>query len=188
MSDSLEPCTPQEVLSFWFDELAPTQWFEQSLELDATIRRRFRDTHHALADVGGIRPDWRASAETRLAAIIVLDQFPRNIFRGTPMAFATDFLALNEARLAIEGGHDQLLPEDWRCFAYLPFEHSEVLADQDRSVELFMALGIDHYLDYAERHRAVIREFGRFPHRNPILGRASTPAELAYLAKPGTGF
>ena len=120
--------------------------------------------------------------------MIVLDQFPRNIYRGTPLAFATDELARNEAKTAIDAGMDAMVPAEWRAFFYLPLEHSERLSDQELSVELFARLGNDNYLDYAKRHRDVIATYGRFPHRNPILGRFSTHEEEAYLASSDAGF
>lgn len=178
--------TPAEILAFWFEELTPDDWFTKSDATDSTIRRRFTATHLALA--GHVDEIWRVTPADRLAAIIVLDQFPRNIYRGTPLAFATDELARNEAKTAIDAGMDAMVPEERRGFFYLPLEHSETLADQERSVELFAALGNANYLDYARRHRDVIAQYGRFPHRNPILGRFSTHDEEAYLAEEGTGF
>lgn len=175
-----------DVLHFWFQELSRQQWFVVSAEIDRAIGERFGATHLALAR--GEVASWRETPEQRLAAIIVLDQFSRNIYRGTPLAFAADWIALREARLAIDAGADQAVPAEYRTFFYLPFEHSETLSDQERSVELFQALGDAEYLDYAERHLAVIREFGRFPHRNGLVGRESTSAELDYLSKPGAGF
>lgn len=178
--------TPDAVLDFWFRELTREEWFEPSEGLDEAIHERFGATHLAL--VRGEIENWRSSPAERLAGIIVLDQFSRNIYRGTPLVFAADWIALREAGLAIDAKADLDLPPEQRCFLYLPFEHSENLEDQDRSVELFRALGDAEYLDYAERHRDVIREFGRFPHRNRFLGRESTGAELDYLSKPGAGF
>lgn len=178
--------TPEQVLSFWFDALKPEEWFRCPAEIDAEIRRRFTATHLRLAT--HVDEVWRVSPESRLAAIIVLDQFPRNIYRGTPLAFATDELARNEARTAVDAGMDAAVEPERRCFFYLPFEHSEALADQERSVALFTALGHAEYLDYAIRHRNVIARYGRFPHRNPILGRFSTHDEEAYLAAEGAGF
>lgn len=178
--------TPQEILDFWFGRLTRQQWFQSSEAVDNEIGRRFRDTHLALAR--GEVEQWRDTPEHRLAAIIVLDQFPRNIYRATPLAFATDWMALREARLAVDAGADAAIAAERRAFAYLPFEHSEALEDQQRSVALFEALGDAEYLDYAKRHLAVIREFGRFPHRNAYVGRQTTDAELDYLSKPGAGF
>jgi uncharacterized protein (DUF924 family) len=179
-------CTPEEVLSFWFEECTSEDWFRSTIDLDEEIGRRFRDTHLALA--AGVTDLWRATPGGRLAAIIVLDQFPRNIYRGTPLAFATDGLALREAKAALEAGSDQEMPPEWRIFFYLPFEHAETLVEQDRAVALFQSLGLDEQIDYALRHRAVIAAYGRFPHRNAMLGRVSTAAEKEYLAQPGAGF
>ena len=123
-----------------------------------------------------------------LALIILLDQFSRNMFRGSAQAFAADEKALAHARTAVERGLDQQLPPFQRTFVYLPFEHSESLADQDRSVALFEALGDENTYDYAVRHRDIIVRFGRFPHRNVILGRESTPEELEFLKEPGSSF
>ncbi len=175
-----------EVLRFWFDELSRAQWFSVTQELDAEIRDRFGELHLAFAR--GELEDWRVKPHYHLAAIIVLDQFSRNIYRGTPLAFAADWIALREARLAVETGADQAVAPERRAFFYLPFEHSEMMEDQERSVSLFTALGDEQYLDYAQRHLDVIRQFGRFPHRNALLGRVSTNAELDYLSKPGAGF
>lgn len=186
MSDEIGLVTPVEVLRFWFEELAERDWFVKNPELDHEIERRFRKTHLALA--GFVPDDWRASAEAYLALVIVFDQFPRNIYRGTPLAFATDCLALREAISAIDAGHDRAVEERRRIFFYMPFEHSEMLEDQDRCVELVEGLGNERYLEYAHRHREVIAEFNRFPHRNRILARQSTTGEVAYLAKPGSGF
>ena len=179
-------CAPEDVYSFWFEKCSREQRFQSTLSLDEEIRDRFRDTHLALA--GGVIGSWHASPENRLAAVIVLDQFPRNIYRNTPLAFATDGLALREAKLAVDAGADRLVDKECRTFFYMPFEHAEDIAEQERSVSLFQALGDAEYLDYAIRHRDVIASFGRFPHRNAIIGRASTAAELEYLARPGAGF
>ncbi|CCF19722.1 conserved protein of unknown function [Pseudorhizobium banfieldiae] len=177
---------PHIVLQFWFQELTRKEWFQVSAEVDAEISARFGRTHLDLAR--GEVTEWRGSPDQRLACIIVLDQFSRNIYRGTPLAFAADWIALREARMALEAGADMEVPEARRAFFYLPFEHSESVADQELSVRLFRKLGDPEYLDYAERHLAVIREFGRFPHRNALLGRESNSAELDYLSKPGAGF
>jgi len=178
--------TPQEVYDFWFVRCGRELWFRSSPELDEEIRAGFRDTHLALA--AGVGAEWRAGPESRLAAVIVLDQFPRNIYRGTPLAVATDGLALREAKLALGAGADRVVETACRTFFYMPFEHAEDLTEQERSVELFTALGDEEYLDYAIRHRDVIAAYGRFPHRNAMLGRESTDAEHDYLARPGAGF
>jgi uncharacterized protein (DUF924 family) len=179
-------CTPEEVYAFWFEKCSRKDWFDGSAELDSEIKSQFRDTHLALAAVP--TEEWRASPHSRLASIVVLDQFPRNIYRGTALAFATDGLALAEVELALEAGDDKRVPKEFRIFFYLPFEHAENLGQQDRSVALFTELGDVEYLDYAQRHRGVIASYGRFPHRNEVLGRTSTEAEQRYLAEPGAGF
>lgn len=186
MADRDDICTPDEILAFWFEELQPQDWFVPSPGLDEQCDRRFRKTHLALARA--LPPVWRATPENRLAAVIVFDQMPRNIYRATPLAFATDGLALRETRLAIDAGADKGLTVDQRAFFYLPFEHSESLVDQEQSVRLFSDLGHANYLDFAIRHHAIVAQFGRFPHRNAILGRASTQAELSFLTQPGSGF
>ncbi len=186
MTDKAEIVGPDAVLAYWFEELEQKDWWQKSDEVDREIARRFGPTHLALAR--NIPQEWWSSADSVLALIIVFDQFPRNIYRGTPLAFATDCLALREARAAIDAGLDQLVPEERRLFFYMPFEHAEDLADQDRCVELFSKLGNEDYLEFAHKHRDVIAEFNRFPHRNSILARESTAEEKAYLSKPGAGF
>lgn len=178
--------TPQSVLEFWFSELTPKDWFVKSEEIDRRIAERFAALHLALSR--DVTSEWRASPEARLALIIALDQFPRNIYRGSPLSFATDRLALNAAKAALAVGADAATADDRRIFFYMPFEHAENAEDQARAVALCEALGDENYLDYALKHQAVIKRFGRFPHRNPILGRTSTPEEEAYLAEPGAGF
>lgn len=178
--------TPDSVLDFWFSELTAKDWFVKSDAVDRRITERFADLHLALSR--GKAEEWRATPEARLALVIVYDQFPRNIYRGSPLAFATDGLALKEAKAALAVGSDKSVGEDRRIFFYMPFEHSEALDDQERCVALFETLGNANYLDYAHQHQEIIKLFGRFPHRNPILGRTSTPEEKAYLAKPGAGF
>jgi uncharacterized protein (DUF924 family) len=177
-----------EVLRFWFGEGADygvvhKRWFEKNPAFDAEVRDRFLGVYESQL----VSPEWLAQPHPCLARIIVLDQFPRNMFRGTPRAFATDALALAAARHALAAGYDR----DWlrveKIFAYLPFEHSEALADQQRACELMRPLGEEQY-DYALRHKAIIERFGRFPHRNAILGRASTPEEIEFLKQPGSGF
>lgn len=191
--------TPQDVLDFWF--LPPAdegyckpraEWFRKDDAFDAAIADRFGTTI-ALAVGGGLR-EWDAQGPTgTLARILVLDQFTRNSARGTPGAFAGDALALSAARRLVETGADRELSPIQRWFAYLPFEHAEDAAMQEMSVRLFTGLAMQHSgfetaLDYAHRHRGVIARFGRFPHRNPILGRASTLDEVEYLKQPGSGF
>jgi uncharacterized protein (DUF924 family) len=177
-----------EVLRFWFGEgpeygKAHKRWFEKNPAFDAEVRTRFSKLHQQLS----AGREWLDAPRECLARIVVLDQFPRNMFRGTARAFATDALALAAARHAIASGYDR----DWlrveKIFAYLPFEHSESLADQERACELMRPLGDEQY-DYALRHLKIIQRFGRFPHRNAILGRESTPEEIEFLKQPGSGF
>ena len=177
---------PQEVVGYWCETLTKKDWFQSTPDLDTRIHEQFAATHLALSRE--VTPEWRASPEARLAAIIVLDQFPRNMYRASPMAFATDWIAVRVARLALEAGADKAVDYGRRHFFYMPFEHSEALADQDLCVALFEAHGDEMYLDYAVRHRDVVAEYGRFPHRNGFLGRVSTPHEAVYLAEPGAGF
>lgn len=186
MTTNDDICNPQDVLTFWFEELTPEHWFTPSPGFDRLCERRFGSTHLALSrDVGAL---WRANPLARLATVILFDQMPRNIFRGSPLAFATDGLALREAKIAIEAGVEAELTKDQRAFLYLPFEHSENLEEQMRSVALFTGLGDANYLNFAIRHCEVIRRFGRFPHRNAIIGRISTDAEHEFLKQPGSRF
>ena len=178
----------REVLEFWFDvSLDAAQrnkrWFAKDAAFDAEIRRRFLPLYEAAS--AGRLGAWKSSAREALALVIVLDQFPRNMFRGEGRAFAADGLARDAAR-ALLPGLGQLQPEE-RLFACLPFEHSESLDDQDLACELIKDLS-EEQLRYALRHRELIDRFGRFPHRNAILGRASTPEEIEFLKTPGSGF
>jgi len=181
------------VLDFWFGSPPPasrTEWFRKDPAFDQRIREQFGPTvERALAGPLG----WDGGPADHLAELIVLDQFPRNLFRDQARAFAGDERARTIALALIDAGRDAALHPLQRWFAYLPLEHAEDLALQDRSVRLFTALAefdpaMKVALDYAERHRDVIRRFGRFPHRNRALGRADTAAEQAYLAEPGSGF
>ena len=177
------PAAPEAVLSFW-REAGPKRWFAQEPAFDTQIRERFLATHEAAA--AGTLSAWEDTAEGALALLLALDQFPRNMFRGTARAFSTDALALAAARRAIERGFDQAVPMPERTFFYLPFEHSENLADQEHGVALFEATGAAEAVKWAKVHLDVIRRFGRFPHRNAALGRVSTPEEIAFLE--GGGF
>ena len=188
----------QAVLDFWF--LAPdnpghgqsrAEWFRKDDAFDAQIRERFGALIDTAID-GGLR-DWAATPRGALAQILVLDQFTRNVYRDTPRAFAGDPQALALAIALTQNGQDQELEPTLRAFVYMPFEHAEDLAMQARAVELFQLLtqsreGFESMLDYAQRHQEVIARFGRFPHRNAILGRDSTPEELAFLQQPGSRF
>jgi uncharacterized protein (DUF924 family) len=177
---------PSAVLDFWFGELKPAQWFKADAALDAQIATRFRAVYDALR--AGVADHWRAGAREILAAVIVLDQFPRNMFRGTPQMFATDGQALALTFEAIERELDRQLSTVERQFLYMPMQHSEDRAVQARSVQVFAALGDAGVLDYARRHQAIVDRFGRFPHRNAILGRASTDEEIEFLKQPGSSF
>ncbi len=192
MNAPIDPRTA-EVLDFWFGaaDTARDAWFRKDPGFDAQIRQRFGPLVE-LALVGGLA-DWDAAADAALARVLLLDQFTRNIFRGTPRAFDGDALALALARSMVARGADQALAPLRRVFVYLPFEHAEDAEAQGASLRLFGALAAAHpalasYDDYARRHATVIERFGRFPHRNAILGRPSTPEELAYLSQPGSGF
>lgn len=174
-------------LRFWFEEAGAASWFNGGTAFDALCRERLADLHEAAA--AGTHDAWGETPEGSLALCILLDQVPRNVFRGTPRAFASDARALAVARVAVERGFDLGMREEQRVFLYLPFEHSESLDDQRAAVRLFAARTADPlWLDYACLHLAVIRRFGRFPHRNAVLGRETTPQEAAWLAMPDSGF
>lgn len=180
-----DPAWVADVLGFWF-ALTQEQWFASDAAIDRQCEERFRDLHAQVAQMTA--QDVTASAQKALAAVIVLDQFSRNIYRGTPQAFAHDGRARQFADAALKLEFDTWAGKDVRLFLYLPFEHSEYPADQARSVALFTALGDQFYLDFAIAHRDIISRFGRFPHRNAVLGRASTAEEIAFLAQPGSSF
>ena len=174
---------PQDILRFWFEEAGPKHWFKQSDAFDAQIRQRFEETTLWLAtDVAG----WDEAAETSLALIIALDQFPRNMYRGTTAAFAFDDRALGHAQAMTEKGWDLKIDQARRSFVYMPFMHSEDMAAQNECVRLMdMRLDNASNLHHAKEHRKVIERFGRFPHRNEILGRDSTAEEIAFLKDGG---
>ena len=189
--------TAQAVVHFWFGApgspergKARTAWFRKDDAFDDEIRRRFGEAVE-IALAGGLG-EWCANAEGSLARILLLDQFTRNIFRGSARAFAGDQRALATAEEAVARGFDRELTARERWFMYMPFEHAEDRAAQARSLALFGALaaetGLASPLEWARRHAAVIERFGRYPHRNAILGRESTPEEIAFLATPGSGF
>jgi uncharacterized protein (DUF924 family) len=181
------------VLDFWFagSAVPRPEWFRKDAAFDALIAERFGAlVEHAVA--GGLAA-WAGAPDTALAQVIVLDQFTRNIFRDTPRAFAGDALALPAARAMVARGDDLALPPLRRLFAYLPFEHAEDRATQQASLRLFAALvaadaSLADFEDYARRHAEVIERFGRFPHRNAVLQRASTDEELLFLQQPGSRF
>lgn len=173
-----------QIVDFWLQEVGEKGWYERSDALDDTIRDRFRATWDRAAELA---PDWAATPRGALAALILTDQFPRNMFRDDPRAFATDALALQIADQAIAAGFDLQTDEPQRQFFYLPFEHSEVLADQERSVQLFAERMPGENLIHARLHRDAIAAFGRFPWRNAALGRVPTEAETRVMEAGGYG-
>ena len=173
----------REVLDFWFGELEPKQWFIKDEALDTTITERFEDLYERLAATGN--DAIAANPRQAMAAIIVFDQFARNMFRGSQKTFACDGKALELAERLIADGSDMELSGDERYFMMMPFMHAEDLAQQDRCVELFEEHGSEQGIKYAKMHRDVIARFGRFPHRNTVLGRETTPEEQAYLDEGG---
>ena len=177
---------PQSILHFWFTELSPKQHFVKDAALDETIRFRFGDL---LAAAGRCELfAWRTTAEGRLAEIIVLDQFSRNIYRDAPRAFAQDALALVLAQELVASGQDRSLPLAQRSFAYMPYMHSESALVHAQATELFAQPGMENNLNFELRHKAIIDRFGRYPHRNAILGRSSSAEELVFLSEPGSSF
>lgn len=187
----------EALLDFWFGPPGTPErtqarevWFKADAAFDAACRRQFLGDHERAA--AGELAAWQRAPESSLALVLLLDQLPRNLFRDTPRAFATDPLARQMARHAIDAGFDRRLPPVWRWFFYLPFEHAEELADQALCVALHQSLPEDgdkaELLHYARRHYEIIARFGRFPHRNRVLGRTSTPEEAEFLREPGSAF
>lgn len=185
-----------DILNFWFSELTPAQWFRGGEAVDELIRSRYEPlVAEALA---GDHDEWATTAEGRLALIVILDQFPRNLYREQPKAFACDAKALTLALEGISCGDDEKLGPHQRAFFYLPLEHSESMEVQDQSIERYASLvlstpldereAIRHYLDYAWQHYTIIKQFGRYPHRNAIFGRASTDEEITFLQGPNSSF
>lgn len=176
----------QSILNFWFTELTPKHHFAKDAALDEAISTRFGTTLEAAARCELFA--WRTSPEGRLAEVLVLDQFSRNVYRDTPRAFAQDALALALAQELVASGQDRSLPLAQRSFAYMPYMHSESALVHAQAVVLFDQPGMEDTLRFELRHQAIIERFGRYPHRNAILGRESTPEELAFLSEPGSGF
>lgn len=178
-----------EVLEFWFDRERKA-WFEKNPAFDEEIRRRFLSLYELAAN--GKLKSWHKNPADCLALVIVLDQFPRNLFRGSARAFAADPLAREAARVILENRWDKAMTPDERRFAYLPFEHSESLAEQELCLALMKEIAVHPETadmpKWAEAHLVIVRRFGRFPHRNAALGRASTPEEIEFLKQPGSGF
>ena len=177
---------PQSVLHFWFTELTPTQHFAKDAALDEAISTRFGATLEAAARCELFV--WRATPEGRLAEVFVLDQFSRNVYRDTPRAFAQDALALALAQELVASGQDRSLSVAQRRFAYMPYMHSESALVHAQAVTLFSQPGLEDNLRFEHAHKAIIDRFGRYPHRNAILGRSSTAEELAFLSGPGSSF
>lgn len=171
--------SPQSVVEFWFSDKVQPLWFQSTPEFDAELRDRFEPVwQQAAADK---LDSWAETPEGALALVIVLDQVPLNIYRGDALCFSTEAKSREIANLAIERDLAADLTDEQKAFLYMPFMHSEALADQDKSVTLFEAAGLAENLKFAKHHRDIVRRFGRFPHRNKILGRPSTEAEQAYL-------
>ena len=177
---------PHSVLHFWFTELTPKQHYAKDAALDDAIRTRFGATLEAAARCELFT--WRTTPEGRLAEVLVLDQFSRNVYRDTARAFAQDALALALAQQLVASGQDRSLPLAQRSFAYMPYMHSESALIHAQAALLFSQPGMEDSLRFEQRHQAIIERFGRYPHRNAILGRASTPEELAFLNEPGSAF
>jgi uncharacterized protein (DUF924 family) len=188
------PAKAGEVLDFWFGREGEPgygefreAWFTKDPEFDQRVRDRFEALHEAAA--AGELDDWKEEAQSCLALVILLDQFPRNMYRGDPRSYATDYKAQETAEHAVDRAFDRELPAFQRMFLYMPFMHSEDLAHQRRSVELFRALGGENdATGYAVRHMEIVERFGRFPHRNEVLGRRTTPEEAEFLTQPGSSF
>jgi uncharacterized protein (DUF924 family) len=187
------PPLAREILDFWFGpapHVARAEWFDKDPAFDASIAARFGAAIEA--GLTGAYREWRSEPRAALARVLLLDQFTRNAFRDTPCAFAGDDEALSTAIDIVDAGFDRMLESRERSFAYMPFEHAEDVAIQQRSIALFAQLACDtgnrSALDWAQKHAAIVCRFGRYPHRNAILGRASTPEEIAFLREPGSRF
>lgn len=171
--------SPEDVLNFWFEEIEPEIWFNSTSEFDIQLKTRFEPIFMAAMD--NELADWEKTPQGSVALVIVLDQFPLNMYRGQPESFAGESKSREVARRAIEKEFDHRLADEQKAFLYMPFMHSENLQDQNLSVTLFEKAGLKHNLRFAKHHREIIKQYGRFPHRNDILGRESTPAEIDYL-------
>ena len=176
----------KEVLKFWFDELEPKQWWIKDAALDRLITDRFAALHRQATR--GELYSWRGQAQGRLAEIIILDQFSRNMYRGSCLSFASDAQALALAQEAVSVGADELLTPMERNFLYMPYMHSESPVIHQVALELFRRNGTEASYEYEVRHKEIIDKFGRYPHRNAVLGRESTAAEIEFLKQPGSGF
>ncbi len=174
------------ILQFWFEEIEQSQWFMVNAEFDQIIQQRFTDIHQQAKH--GELFSWRATAKGRLAEVIILDQFSRNMFRDTAQAFSSDSLALILSQEAISAGADKELTAIERSFLYMPFMHSESLIIHDVAVALYQANGVQENLDFEIKHRVILEQFGRYPHRNKILNRKSTKKEITFLSQDGSSF
>lgn len=177
---------PTDIIGFWFDEIESKQWFVKDLSFDQLLIERFSNIHQQASQCELF--EWRNTAEGCLAEVIILDQFSRNMFRDTAQAFAFDALALALAQSAIASGIDKDLSAQQRTFIYMPFMHSESLKVHDVAMTLFSDNGVQANLDFEIKHRDIIERFGRYPHRNGILGRESTQEEIEFLTQPGSSF
>lgn len=175
-----------DVLSFWFEELQPSDWFRSSAELDQQIQQRFGELHAKACQCE--LACWRQSPQGRLAEIIVLDQFSRNLFRDSPLAFASDPLALGLAQEAVSLGVDAKLPSEQRSFVYMPYMHSESLLIHEHGLQLFTQSDLQKNVEFHLKHTAILQRFGRYPHRNKVLGRESSSEEIEFLTQPGSSF
>jgi uncharacterized protein (DUF924 family) len=178
--------TPQEIIHFWFQELDAQKRFAKSEEIDQKIRDRFLQTYDDV--INDKTSSWRTTPEGRLAEIIVLDQFARNMFRDSAKAFAADGLALELAEATVATGDDQKLTPEQKAFVYMPYMHSESRSVHEIAVKLFSQPGLEYNLKYEIMHKKIIDRFGRYPHRNAVLGRVSTQDEIAFLKEPGSSF
>lgn len=176
----------QDIIQFWFETLAPKQWWAKDLAFDANIRQKFSGIHQQA--VAGELSRWRDTDDGRLAEVIILDQFSRNMFRDKAGAFAFDAQALALSKAAVEAGAHQRLPQTQVNFLIMPFMHSESLAEHQRAANLFAQYASEGTTDFEKRHYAIIERFGRYPHRNLILGRDSTSEEIEFLNQPGSSF
>ncbi len=171
--------TPKSILDYWYSDNSKQHWFASTPQIDQEIKDKFEVTWQAASRHE--LDDWCDTADGCLALVIVLDQLPLNMYRGQEISFSTEAQARNMARLAIQKGFDKHIAKDKLSFLFLPFMHSENLADQETSLQLFFDAGLDDNIPFAQHHHDIIEHFGRFPHRNPILGRTSTPEEIGYM-------
>jgi uncharacterized protein (DUF924 family) len=176
----------QRVLSFWFNETDPKKWYAKDSHFDEEVKALFEGTYNEV--VAGNTTSWRKTAQGRLAEVIVLDQFSRNMFRDSPKAFAADEMAQNLAREAVRLGEDQMLSPTEKAFLYMPYMHSESKKLHQEAVRLYGQKGLEDNLKYEMLHKSIIDRFGRYPHRNIALGRKSTPEELEFLKQPNSSF